>query len=194
MKGCSAGFTLLETVMAAGIALIVGTFLVAILVSHSGLFYKQSSIVNEGLNLNDAMREIENNIRQAVYVADGYPEGSPDYTTGVETLVLKLPALSETGVVDGIYDYAVVAKDSSEPKVVRLWVFPDPQSTRKASNLVLTNLLESVQFKFLDKSGNLVAPTSAASVGTTLTVLSKTGSIGSSRSSSAITTLRNFSP
>ncbi|OGE35013.1 hypothetical protein A3E45_01665 [Candidatus Daviesbacteria bacterium RIFCSPHIGHO2_12_FULL_43_11] len=188
------GFTLLETVIAAGIALIVGTFLVAILVNHSGLFYKQNSIVSEGLSLNDAIREIENNIRQAVYVADGYPESAPDYATGVETLVLKLPALSETGVIDGIYDYAVIAKDPSEPKVIRLWIFPDPQSTRKASNLVLTNLLESVNFKFLDKSGNLVAPVSAASVGTTLTVLSQTGSVGSSRASSAVTTLRNFGP
>lgn len=188
------GFTLLETVMAAGIALIVGTFLVAILVSHSGLFYKQSSIVSEGLSLNDAIREIENNIRQAVYVADGYPEGSPDYTTGSETLVLKLPALSESGVVDGVYDYVVVAKDPAQSKVMRIWVFPDPQSTRNASNLVLTTLLESVQFKFLDKSGDLVVPAAAASVGTTLTVLSNVGSIGSSRASSAITTLRNFSP
>lgn len=188
------GFTLLETVIASAVALVAGTFLVAILVNHSGLFYKQNSIVSEGLSLNDAMREIENNIRQAVYIADGYPGGSPDYTTGAQTLVLKLPALSQSEVIDGVYDYAVVTKDSSEPRVIRVLVFPDFQSTRKASNLVLTNLLESVQFEFLDKSGNLVAPASAASVGTTLTVLSKTGSIGSSRSSSAVTTLRNFSP
>lgn len=186
------GFTLIETVVAACVALIAGTFLVAILVNHSGLFYKQNSLVNEGLSLNDAIREIENNVREAVSVAGGYPEQSPEYTTGAETLVLKLPALSTSGVVEGVYDYAVIAKDPALPQVVRLSIFPDPQSTRNTSSLVLTNLLESVSFEFLDRSGNAVAPTEAASVGTTLTVLSKTGSIGSSRSSSAVTTLRNF--
>lgn len=188
------GFTLLETVIASAVALIAGTFLVAILVSHSGLFYKQNSIVSEGLSLNDAMREIENNIRQAAYVASGYPEASPEYTTGAETLVLKLPALGQSGVVEGVYDYAVIAKDPTQPKVMKISVFPDPQSSRGASDRVLTNLLESVQFEFIDRGGNTVAPASAASVGTTLTVLSKTGSIGSSRSSSAVTTLRNFGP
>lgn len=185
------GFSLIETVLAAGLALVVGTFLVAILVSQSGLFYKQNSIISEGLDTNDAMRQVDAHIRQAVAVVSGYPEVSPQYTTGADTLVLKLPALSTSGVINNIYDYAVVIRDSGQAGVLRLQVFPDPQSTRKTSDLVLTTILQSVQFAYLDKSGNSVAPASAASVSVSLTVLAKTGSIGSSRASTIITTLRN---
>lgn len=183
----------METLIVGGVALIVGTFLVGILVNNNGFFYKQTSTVSEGLGLNDTVREIENSIRQAASVSSGYPEVSPiyTYTSGASTLVLKLPSYNESGVIANVYDYIVIAPDALKPKILRMQIFKDDLSQREEANKVLTTLVESVQFSYLDKNGNSVSPVSASSVGVTLKLLAKTGSVGSSRSSSTVINLRN---
>lgn len=185
------GFTILEVLLASAVALIIGTFLAVILVSNSGFFYKQKAIVSEGLGLNDTLAEIDNNIKQAVAVAASYPSVSPIFTTGPETLILKLPALTTQGILEDTYDFVVIAKDLSHPEILRRQIFPDPESHRLASNTVLTTLVKSIQFRFLDKTETVVSPTSASSVEATLTLISKTGSVGSERSAVSQTTLRN---
>lgn len=185
------GFTLVEVLLAAFVAVVVGALLVGILVNNSGFFYKQNAIISEGMGLNDSVRKIEDYIRQALSVAAGYPEASPVFTSGEQTLVLKIPALSPTGILVGVYDFVVVTKDQSNPKILTVKVFPDGQSQRPGAGTVLTVLLDSIEFKFMDKSGNIVAPAQASSVGVTLKILARTGAIGSSRETSIVTTLRN---
>lgn len=187
------GFTLAETLLASSVAVIVGMFLVGILVNNTGVFYKQNSMVSEGLSLNDTMTAISNQIKQGVGVAAGYPESSPTILSGANTLVLKLPALSSEGPISDVYDYVAVYPDSSNPNVLRIQTFPstNPASTRPANDQVITSLLQSVQFTYLDRSGNTTTPDSAVSVGVSLTVLSKTGSVGSSHNANAVVVLRN---
>lgn len=185
------GFTLLETVIAVAVAMMTGTFLLTILVGNSGVFYKENAVVNEGLDLNDALMQVNNQIKQAAFVATGYPESEPTYVSDSDTLVLKLPALSASGVLPDTYDYAVIRKDFAKPTILRLQVFPDPTSTRPPVDIVLTTLLQTLQFSYLDQSGSTVAPQQATSVGIALTVLAKTGSIGSGRSATVVTNLRN---
>jgi len=187
----SIGFTLLEIVLASAVALIVGTFLITILVNNSGFFYKQNAIVSEGLGLNDVSSDIDNNIKQAAGVIPFYPTTSPIYTTGSETLILKLPSFNLSGIIENTYDFVVIAKDLTYPKILRRQIFTDPQSQRQASNQVLTTILESIRFNYYDQNGGVVAPDVASSVGVILTVNPKTGSIGSSRTSSILTSLRN---
>lgn len=185
------GFTLLETVLASVVAVVVATLLMTILVNNNGLFYKQNAMVSEGLSLNDAVTKINQNIKQSISVAINYPETSPVYITGTETLVLKLSGLNGGDILNNVYDYLVISKDPTKQNVLRLQIFPDQESTRESANLVLTTILSAIQFSYLDKSGNTVNPVSATSIGLNLTVLSKTGSIGSNRSSTTITSLRN---
>lgn len=187
----NSGFTLLEIILTAALALIVGTFLIVILVNNSGFFYKQNAIISEGLDLNDAIREIDNSARQATAVTAGYPESNPLYTSDSQTLVLKLPALSQGGIIEGVYDYIVISKDPRQGKILRKQIFPDSQSTRQASDLILTTLLKEIEFKYLDKSGNQVSPTQATSIETNIAVTAQTGLIGSTRSSTVVTSLRN---
>lgn len=182
------GFTLLEIVLAAGLAVIVGTLLIGILVQNNGFFYKQNAVIFEGVGLNDSMQKINNYLRQAVAVESEYVNGSTTYTAGSQTLVLKLSALNGEEVVENIYDFVVV---SAEGKILRLKVFPNVQSSRKNENLALTTLLQSYGFKYLDKTGNEVFPASATAVETTLTLLAETGSIASSRTATSVMTLRN---
>lgn len=185
------GFTLLESMMAAGVALVMGVFLVSILVNNTGLFYQESSIVNEGLSLNDVLDKVNSTAKEAISVAASYPSSSPTYFSSANVLILKLPALSINGVITDTYDYAVFYPDTNKPKVLRKKVFPDTSSTRKAEDLILTTILDSITFDYLDKNNNPVSMISASKIKTNLSVLSKTGSVGSKRSSSIITSLRN---
>ncbi len=185
------GFTLVETLLTTSIAVIVGIVLLSIFLNHTGVFYKQNALVTEGLGLNDAMSVLSNQIRQGVSVAAGYPESSPTILSSDTVLVLKLPALSSSGVISNVYDFVAIFPDLSTPTVLRMQTFPDPASIRPGSNQVLTTLLQSVKFTYYDHSGNVVTPTNAALVGVDLTVLSKTGSIGSSRTTKAVVDLRN---
>lgn len=186
------GFTLIEIILVAGIAVIIGTLLVVVLVNNSGMYYQENSTVTSGIGLNDVMDELSTDIKQAAAVVSGYPEASPNFTSGAETLILKLPALSASGNIPDVYDYLVISKDGTNPKILRKYIFPDPQSTRSAVDQVLTTMLDSIQFSYLDKSGNTVSPDVATSVGTTIKLLSKTGSVGSSKSATIMTTLRNM--
>lgn len=186
------GFTLVEMLVALGAMVIVSTVLVSLLVNQSGIFYKQNAVVNIGISLNDAVSSINNNIRQASAVASSYPEVSPQYITDQDTLVLKLAAINSEGPISNVYDYVVVTIDISDNDILRLQVFPDPQSTRTSSSSVLTTLMNAVQFNYLDNSGNAVIPTSATSVKLRLTLSSGSGGTGSSRTSETVTSLRNM--
>lgn len=176
------GFTLVEILIASAIALIVGLFLTGILINNNGIFYKQSSLVNTGLSSNDVMSEIDKNIRQATSVTD---------TSDSNTMILKLPALGENGMIDNVYDLVIIAKDANKNNILRKKVIPDSLSIRKSEDLVMTTILNSIDFIYLNKSGSVVNPQSATSVKTSLVVKSSFGATTSSGSSSAITTLKN---
>lgn len=185
------GFSLLEVVLGGGISLIVGILLVGILINNSGFLYKQNSLVSEGLSLNDAMHQIETVLRQAVSVEADFTKDTTVYMTDSDTLVLRIPALQNGEILDNVYDFVVIEVDSGKAEILRRYIFPDPLSERPAANTVLTTVLETVQFFYQDKAGNVVSPTAAQAVGVTLNVNPSTGAIGSSRSSTAVTTLRN---
>jgi len=187
------GFSLFEMVLVIGMSILISGLIFSILINNNGVLYKQNSVISEGLSLNDTISAIDDKIRQATGVAVGYPEVSPSYFSSATTLVLKLPALDSQGVVNNVYDYMVITQDSPNNKILRLQVFPDPLSNRKAEDKVLTTLVENIQFSFLDKAGASVTPEAAFQVGVNLSVLSKTGTIGSNRSASSLTTLRNKS-
>ena len=191
MKNNNLGFTLVEILVASAVAMIIGVFLMSILVNSNGIFYKQNAIVNEGLSLNDAIAEIDKNILQGVSVAEIYPEVSPLYTTDSHTLILKLPGLGAEGVLTDVYDYVVIARDADKNNILRKKVFPDAQSTRKSEDLVLTTILDAIDFSYLNKSGGSVNPNLATSISTVLAVKSGNELINSKRSSTTVTTLRN---
>lgn len=186
------GFTLAETLIVAAIFLIVGTLLGAILVNNTGLYNSQTSLVTTGLNLNDVMREIDTYIRQASTVATGYPEISPSYLTGDSTLVLKIPSLNAQGMVSNTFDYVVITHDSIKTNLLREYIFPDPTSDRQSQNKVLSSILQSVVFTYLDRNNNVVTPALAEKVKTEVTVLTTNGLQNKSNNAITITNLRNL--
>lgn len=197
MKGFSAlarsrGFTLFETLIVVAIFIVVGTLLVSILINNTSLYNSQSSLVTSGLNTNDAVREIENYIRQASSVASGYPEVSPTYVTSSTTLVLKIPSYNASGVISNTFDYAVITKDTTKNNLLREYVFPDLASERESQNKALTSILQSIGFTYLNKNDNVVVSTSAEKIKTEITVLSSNNVSDKSRTAIIVTNLRNI--
>lgn len=195
MRGLPAGrqgFTLFETLIVVAIFLVVGVLLVSILVNNTGLYNSQSSLVTSGLNINDAMREIDTNIRQASSIAIGYPEIAPTYTTSNITLVLKIPSFNASGIINNTFDYVVLTQDTAKNNLLWEYVFPDILSERESQNKVLTNILESVNFIYLDKNDNVVTQTSAEKIKTEITVLPTNTGSNKSRTATIVTNLRNL--
>lgn len=186
------GFTLLEIVIATGIGLLVGLLLVGIMVNHNGFFYKQNAVINEGVALNDVLNKLNENIRQSAQIATEYPKDSPTYHTDQNTLILKLPSINNEILIENTFDYIVISKDTVSPNILRMQTFPDPLSTRKSVSQVLTTILKTISFKYLDKAGQQVSPLLATSVETTITLLTKTGSISSEKTATTLTNLRNL--
>lgn len=191
MRKNSKGLTLVEIMLATAVAMVVGVILLAILVNQTGVFNQQNALINQGLSLNDSLRVISDDIRLSSKIAPGYPEVSPLYQSSPTTLVLQLQSVDNTGAtIASVFDYVVITPDSN-PKILRRKVFPDPLSSRTSMNQVMTTILNSISFAYLDASGQTVDPTQAVKVNISLSVLGKPGIGGATRSASTTTGLRN---
>lgn len=185
------GLTLLEILIASAIAFFLGIVLLNIWFQNSWVFYRENALINQGLSLNDTMAELEKYIQGSSFVVASYPSDSPQFTSSSITLILQLPAISESGILSNIYDYAVIRRDDSLANVLRMEVFPTSGSSRQAINRVLTSILQAVQFEYFDSLGGVVAPENAAAVGVTLTVLSQNTSSDLPQTSRSVVNLRN---
>lgn len=168
------GLTLLEVLVAMGIAAIAGALLLAVMVNSTGLFYSQGSKVEQGVDANDALTEIRSVVRQSSAVASGYPVSNPTHTSGVGKLVLKLASIDGSGnIIPDTFDYYVFLKDQN---LLRVRSFPDALSSITAVDEVLANNVNTIRFDYYDGSGGVVIPTLAAKVKATITLRQKAGS------------------
>lgn len=160
------GFTLVEIVIALSIATVVGGLLLTIMVNSAGLFHKESSKVNIGLNTNDALSQVRRSIRQAYAV---------DTTSSENQLVLQIPSIDSSGdIIADTFDDFVFLSDSNQ---FILKVFPDPASSRPAQNQIFSTLVDDLTFKYYDSANppEEVVPDTASKVSVTLKLKQKSG-------------------
>ncbi len=144
------GLTLIEVLVAMGIATVAGALLIAIIVSSAGLFSNQLPKVQEGLNINDALSLVRNTTKQAGAVSNQYIDGSTVYTSGVNELVLQAASIdSSNNIIEGSTDYFVFFLDQG---FLRFKIFPDPSSLRKGADRILLKDINSLVFKYFASS------------------------------------------
>jgi len=185
------GLTLIEILVAMGIATVAGMLLLVIIVNSAGLFQGQSSKVQTGLNVNDALSKIRASAKQASAIANSYTDGQTVYTTGSDQLVLKVASVDGEGnIIENLSDYFVFFKDQS---YLRFKVFPDPSSFRKVSNEVLTASLESVVFNYfnLDNPPLEVNPSQASKVRISISLRQRIGTRVEINTATSEANLRN---
>lgn len=186
------GLTLVEALFTLGIAVVVGTMLLVIIVNSAGLFYGQSGKLQQGLNLNEALSAIREAIRGSSSVASSYPEiGSPTYTSGATQLVLKVPSINSQGeVISSTYDYYIFYKDANK---LRFKTFPAIQSTRKAQDQIFSTSLHNLTFEYFDAQTppQQVQPNLAVKIKITAVLRQKAGAGFETNTATAEANLRN---
>lgn len=150
VKSKNIGLTLIEILVAMGIASIAGVLLLVIIVNSMGIFSQQSSKVSEGLNMNDAFSKMRGVIKQSSMVAQQYTEGSTTYTSGVNQLVLKIPSIdSSNNIIDLTFDYLIFYLDQN---YLHLKTLPYSLSSRKSGDQILSTNVDSLVFKYLNSA------------------------------------------
>lgn len=169
------GFTIVEMLVTLTVASLVGALLLAIFVSNTGVFYRQTAKVTQGVNLNDALSIIKGKIKEAKAASLTYPEtGSPTYTSSSQVLVLKLFTIDCSGNVSSTdFDYVVFAVSAG---FLNYKVFPYSSCGRNAEDQVISKDVDSINFEYLNSSGMPVAtPPDATRIKTTITLKKKAG-------------------
>jgi prepilin-type N-terminal cleavage/methylation domain-containing protein len=190
----NSGFTLIELLVAISVSAIAGTVLVSMLLSSNRVFVSQSTEVTQGLSLNSSISEIKDLIRESVAVNAQYPiSGSPQYLTGANVLVLKLPAKNNDGnIVENVFDYAVITSDVQKNYLLKKIVFPNILSSRKTENKVLSTNLKQITFYYFDAVGNIIIPTQSSRINLSINLIEKQGPNQKESSASADVNLKNI--
>lgn len=187
----SNGLTLIEVLIAMGLASMVGILLLVIMVNSAGIFSKQSSKVQTGLNSNDALIKIRESTKQANAVALNYTDGGTIYTSGPNQLVLKVSAIDSLGnIIADTFDYFVFYPDQN---YLRFKVFADPVSSRMATDQILTNSLDLLVFNFFNSANPPleVSPNEATKVRFSLVLKQKVGVNFETNTATSEANLRN---
>lgn len=169
------GLSLIEVLVAMGIATVAGVLLVAVIVNSTGVFSQQSSKIQTGLNINDAFMQIRSNIKQANSIADQYVNGGDIYTTDDDQLILKVASIDvNNNIVDDAFDYFIVFKDQN---ILRFRVFPDAASSRESVDRIFSTSLDNITFQYFNSAvpSVEVTPTEAVKVRVSLTLKQKAG-------------------
>lgn len=165
MKSFSKGLTLIEVLVAMGIATVAGVLLLVIIVNSAGLFTDQSSKVSAGLSVNDAFSQIKASIKQASAISD---------QSGPNQLVLRVLSIDSVGnIIENTYDDFIVMVDQ---KNLHFKIIHNPSSFRQDGDSILANNVDNLNFQYFDSANPPaeVVPASASKVRISLSVKTNT--------------------
>lgn len=185
------GITLLEMLIAMGIASVVGILLLAIIVNSAGLYTKESTKLSQGVSSNDALSQIRETIKESSGVLASYTVSGTTYTSGSSQIVLKLASIdSSNNLISSTFDYFVFFSDTNK---LRLKTYPDASSARKAQDQIFSTSLDLLNFKYYNLANPPleVTPASALKVKITLSLKQKNGNVTESKIATSEALLRN---
>lgn len=169
------GLTFVEVLVASFISVIAGGLLLVIMANSTGIFYRESSKIDQGLRINDVLMILRKEIKGASSIAISYTDGPTTYTSGANQLILKVPSLDTQGnLISETFDHFVFFRDQNK---FHMKIFPNPLSQRKPVDRILVVSLDSVLFQYYNKAAPPVevAPDLAAEVKTTVALVSAVG-------------------
>ena len=194
MRISKKGISLVELLIGITLTAISAILIMGLLTSSNNIFVKQTIQVGQGLSANQASLEVSNLIQSCAGVVSQYPiSGNAQYITSANVLVIKIPSTNSSGqVIDSVFDYAVIVKEPASSKILRKRVFPDPLSSRKSENKVLSTSLKSLNFNYVDSNNSPVTPTQAIRVSFIINLSGGTGLSPSESSASGVVNITNF--
>lgn len=176
------GLTLIEILIAMGIATVAGVLLLVIIVNSAGIFNVQSAKVESGLNINEAFSKFRVSVKQSNAISD---------QSNSSQLVLKVSSLDPDGnIIDNTYDDFIFMVDQ---KKLRFKITPNVLSSRKETDSILAYNIESINFQYFNSENPPleVTPVNATKVRLTLNLKQKTGADFETNVATSEANLRN---
>jgi prepilin-type N-terminal cleavage/methylation domain-containing protein len=140
------GFTLIETIVAIGIATIILAGLLEMFINFNKIYNGQQGTARVTGSSAAIANALQTAVSQAVQVEASTTISGTTYTTDTDTLVLKLPSVNSTGsMVTAKYDYAVfyVTGTSMYEKIS-----VDAASSRPAITKLLSDTINQTSFTY----------------------------------------------
>lgn len=184
------GFTLVEMIIVVALAGLIGILIMSILVNNTGVFYRETTRVQQGMGLNDSIARIKRSFKEAKAAVSNYPvNGSPTYTSGPSEIVIELLSVNPSGeVIAGAYDYVIYTVDNGK---LRYKLYPDSQSSRQAVDQILAKNVDSLIFDYISSTGTTVLPANATKVRVTIKLTQQIGIGSESNIATAEASFRN---
>lgn len=179
------GFTVLELTIAMALLAILSVIIATIVIRSGIIFEKQTGSVEVGLSNRFVLDDIAQQVRTAKLVESNFTGDGQNFTTGTDTLILKLPSIDNSGAaIANTFDRVVYYLNAGK---INKKVFPDAASSRKKITQILTTTTKTLKFAYNNSN---VASTSAVTVD--LTTIKKLPSGDRENSDKIEAVLRNY--
>lgn len=143
-KNDSAGFTLVETMFASVVGIIVLGMIMILYVGVNNSMARGVALAEINSDVRLAMDRIIRDVRWATQLETSRSVDGTLYLTGDNALILKIPAIDASGdTIADTYDYVVYTLDESDPEKLRRIVDPDADSSRTGSDQVIAKNINS---------------------------------------------------
>jgi len=144
-----AGFTLAEILVVIALLVILITVGTQIFIYNNRFYENQAGEIFSVTATREAADRINEYARAAVGLEANYLYGSTSYVTDAQTAIFRIPGLDAAGqTISGVYDYAIMGPNPTDPKRLELIVDPDPASVREQRLLLLTDKLTNITFTY----------------------------------------------
>lgn len=143
-KNDSAGFTLVETMFASVVGIIVLGMIMILYVGVNNSMARGVALAEINSDARLVMDRIVRDVRWSTQLETTRLIGGTLYVTGDNVLILKIPAIDTGGdAIANTYDYVVYTPDASDPERLRKIVDPDAASSRVSSDHVIAKNINS---------------------------------------------------
>jgi prepilin-type N-terminal cleavage/methylation domain-containing protein len=148
-KNKQSGFTIIEIVITLAISVFVFMIIADIFISHNRLFNTQSALADVTINTSLALNRLQRIIKTADEVVAARTINSVNYTTGRETLILRLPSIDASqNIIANTFDYAAFHLNPLKPAELVFSLQADPASVRRTGDTLISSYVEKINFNY----------------------------------------------
>lgn len=148
------GLTLIETVVAMGLSLLVLTVLSDLFIQTRHLYLLENNTSQLTTSSQTAIARIDTIVRQGVSIESSYNS----YTAGNNRIIIKLPTVNSAGqLLLNTYDYVIYQLDPTNTTRLQEIVAADSASRRRSRTRTAMTNLASFTVRYQDANGTTVS-------------------------------------
>jgi Tfp pilus assembly protein FimT len=144
-----AGFSLMEGMAVLGVMAMLMIIISQIFIVSYDIYAKQTASADNSTSAVLAARTISEFARGATAVLDSYTINGTLYTSSDSELVLKLPAVNDSGnIITDTYDYIAFYRDGADTTKIFSDIEPDASSYRFSGQKMVTAYNDVMTFRY----------------------------------------------